>query len=279
MSNRRNRNQTAARSPALLEPLEGRQLMSTVTPAIDVNGTATPLQLTYLKGTLPGSQLAGATISGRVQVRLSNPTTVDDKGANGVTVYASLDDVIDPATDRVLGTTTKNGNVRAGKSVNVNIPIKKQAAPLAGDYHILIGGVDAQQDALLTAEAPAISVQPATVTLVAQVGTPAPTALTAGKSFSIRATLSNTGNIDSKGPLSVAIGLSPDGAVVSLPLTTTTRNANVKANSKRGITYNFRVKVPVGTSVGSYFPAVTFSQGAADPIRVFSTTQITIGAR
>ena len=126
-----------APAPALFEPLESRQLMSAVTPAL--TGAAGPLRLDLNRSTLPAAQIAGARINGVVLVTLTNSTTILDRGTNTFTVYASSQpaDGTEPAVgtaDRVLGKVSRRVALAGGRSFRLAIPVRLQAAPLNGEY-------------------------------------------------------------------------------------------------------------------------------------------------
>jgi hypothetical protein len=260
-------------APAAFEPLESRQFLSgTLSPAVD-----TGLTVTYSKSTLPGSVLAGSNIKGAITLQLTNSTTVDDTGVNTFTVYASGDSVVD-AGDRVLRTFSTKLNIKTGRTIKLTIPVQNQAAPLAGDYDVLISATDAS-GVVATTEItpnPSLIVAPAFVSLSAAIGTVAPTAFSGAKTITFRATITNAGNVNSTGTLTTAIGLSTDGVNVTLPITSQNRRVTIKPNG-RAIPLTFHVKVPAGTPAGTYVVAATFTQGTANQVRVFSTTPITIG--
>lgn len=264
----------AIRRSATFEPLESRQLLSgTVSPAVDAG-----LTVIYTKTTLPTAVLSGSKIKGAVTLQLTNSTTINDTGVNTFAIYASLDNVIDTTIDPVLGTLSRKVNIKAGKSLNVTIPVKNIPAPTTGDYNVLISATDASGVTSTTeiTPSPSLDVSPATIVLNPVIGAATPTALTAGKTITFKATVTNSGNTNSTGPLTAVVGLSLDSTTIPITLKSFTRNVTIKSNSK-AVSFTYRVKIPVGTAPGVYFPAITFTQGTASQVTAFSTSSVTVG--
>ncbi len=263
-----------ARRAAAWEPLESRQLLSgTLLPAVDAG-----LTVVYRKSTLPISLLSGTNLKGAVTVQITNSEATNDTGSNTFAVYASTDAVLD-STDVRLGYVTRNLNLKTGKTLVVTVPVKSQPFPIAGSYDILIAATDAS-GVVTTSEAtpaPSLTVAAAFVDLTATVGAATPTALVPGKTITFRTTITNGGNVNSTGTLITAIGLSTDGVTApTVELISKQRNATIKGGDK-ALSLTFKVKVPVGTAAGTYYPAVTINQGTAAQFTAFSTTPITVG--
>ena len=273
-------NRRPARAPvrpvaAAWEPLESRQLLSaSLAPAINQG-----LTVTYTKTTLPTSVLSGSKIKGAVTLQLTNSATTNDTGVNTFAIYASADSVIDPTSDTLLGTLSKKLNLKTGATTKVTIPVKSVLAPAAGDYNVLISATNADTTTSTTElmPAPSLDVAASFVKLNPVVGAASPTALTAGKPITLKVTITNSGNVNSTGTLTTEVGLSTDGVTVPPnSIYTQERNVTIKADSK-AISITFKIKIPVGTAAGTYFPAVTLLQGLAPTVTGFSTTPITIG--
>ncbi len=271
-SSRRSANRTPVRRAAAWEPLESRQLLSGVTPAV-----TSGLSIIYSKDTLPTSVISSTKIKGTVTVSVTNSAAVSDTGVNTFAVYASGDNILD-AGDLMLGSVSKKLNLAAGKSITVTIPVKSQPAPAAATYDILTAATNASGTVSTTQATNGLMVAAPFVNLSAAVGVPSPTALTAGKTITVKVTLTNEGNINSTGALTTTIGLSSDGATLTNSLTQQTKNVTVKANTK-AVALTFKIKIPAGTTPGTYFPAFTFSQGS-DTFTVVgnASTAVTVGS-
>ena len=260
---RRNAHQpSAAARPAVLETLEGRQLLST-----------SGLNLVETRSTLPTAVLSGATIKGIVQVQVTNSLTTPISGPQTFDVYASTDGTIDSAST-VIGTVTR-GNLKLGASRTtvVTIPVK-QAAPPVGDYAVFIQSTDGTGNVSDAAgKAPDFSVAAPYVSLTANVGVPKPTALTVDHAVAFKVTVLNTGNIISRGTISAAIELSTDGVNVTDTLgTPQVRKANIKEGGK-AVTFTYKVKVD---DTGTFYIGGTFTSGI-QVFTAFSSTAITVG--
>ena len=236
------------------------------------NGTTTTgtsaLTPTIAKSTLPASVVSGNTIKGAVAVTVTNSGTAASTGVDTFAVYASTTGTFDSSATQV-GTLSKKVSLKAGKSSKVNFSFKKLSLP-AGTYTLFVQATDASGDTSVSAAGGTVTVAAPFVNLSAAVGAVKPTIAKEGKPISFVVTITNTGNVDSTGPLMITAGLSTDGTTLAVPVTTITKSPKIKANGK-ATKLTVRFTLPGNLTALSYFPFVSITQGTATATAVGPT--------
>ena len=236
-------------------------------------GTASPVAPTITKTTLPTTAVSGITINSKLAVKLTNTSTTatESIAANHVAVYASATGVVDSNSTLIPEKSAKQ-TLKPGKVANLSFSIKSLTLP-AASYSIIVQTTDS---AGLVSDVVASTVNVVTpfVSLSATASATKQTLIKAGQSVSLTLTFANAGNIDAKGKMIIAIGLSADGQTLSIPLKPQTKSPTIKAGGKL-LTQKLTFSIPKGTVAGSYFPYFTITQGTTD-LTVIGAAQFTV---
>jgi hypothetical protein len=228
------------------------------------------------KSTVPTSIVAGAKPKGSMTVDLAitNGSTSTLKVTDSVLVYATATGTID-ANSVLVGSTRKGFSVRPGHPTPIAVSAKTYPAT-AGTYTLIPELLGAAGTVLAVGTTgPTLVVNPVAVTLSAAVVSASPATLVPGKTLSVTLTLTNTGNTDAKGPLSITLGLSTDGgATVAVPLTPTGKGPTVKANGKP-VKVTVKIKTAATVPAGSYVVTALVASGSHTASAV-GTTAVTV---
>ena len=193
-------------------------------------------------------------------VTLTNGTAAAVQGVQTVDLYATTTGAIDSAST-LVGTLKRVLKVKGSGTATVVVRVSKVALP-AGVYTLLPRVTAAGGGTTSATAGPALTVAAATVSLTATVGAPSPAAVALGRPVAITLTITNGGNVNATGPATLAVYLSADGTSLTLPVTTVARRLTVKPGG-RAVAVRLRLKVPAGTSAGSFYPVVLVTQGSA----------------
>jgi hypothetical protein len=248
----------------LIESLESRQLLSAALP-VSAADEATPGTLApTVFATLPASAIAGAKVKGAsALVSVTNVAETDYNGPVTLTLFASLDGTLDPATDPQITSISKNLKVASAQSADLKVKITSLPQAPDGDYLVIAklssptagDGVNATDEPVRIA-APFVDLS-GTFSLL-------PTSAVKGKRLKASIAVANAGNVVAKGtvPVTIATSPNPDG---SNPTTIATVNAKlaVKPGATKNVKLNF--VVPAEVASGSYRVVATL-----DPANVLA---------
>ncbi len=138
---------------------------------------------------------------------MTNSGTVAEKGFT-VNVFASTDTTLDTTVDTQVASITKPTVVGGQKSVLVSVPISELPASLNGSYNLIVEAVDSGNNSLSTVGSTPVVVSPPFVTLTETLTTKLPSALVSDspvKGGSVTLTITNSGNVPSKGATPIVI--------------------------------------------------------------------------
>jgi uncharacterized repeat protein (TIGR03803 family) len=209
--------------------------------------SAAALATEVTKSSLPANVVAGKASHGSATVKISNPSKTAVRGIFTVNIYASSSGAVDENAVKI-GTKTLSFNLPGGKSKTLSVPVTFNPAA-EGGYTILAQAADATGTTgaatggpIVTATAPFISLSEvfSKVKLLPQ--------LVAGQPTQGSATvkITNHGNVTSKGPTTVALLASPDGALDdATQIATLTRNLSIPVNGSASVTVQF-TSIPAG---------------------------------
>ena len=222
--------------------------------------TASVLTPTIGKSTLPAAVVSGSTAKGKVAVTVTNSGTAAVSGSATITLFATTTGVIDSASTNVGSLTIKNLPLKAGKSTGKSINVSKLSLP-AGTYTLLAQATDSAGNVSASTTGPTLTVAAPFVSLSAVVGAVKPTSPKVGKPATFVVTITNAGNVDSTGDLTLAIGVSSDGTTLAEAVTSVTKkNAKVKSGGK-ALKVSAHFKVPTDLPFFTLYPFVTITQG------------------
>ncbi len=175
-------------------------------------GGSPSLSGTVTTTTLPTSVIAGSTASAQASVEVVNTGSATETGSTTVAVYASSDGSID-ANAILLGSVTRNLNLKAGGEADVAVAIKSLPASLDGSYELLTkvtassGNItDSSSGPTLTAAAPFIAFSDTILR------TTLPPSNVSGQTSkaSVQLKIVNDGNTASTGNSTISFYASPD---------------------------------------------------------------------
>ena len=242
-------------------------------------GTTTPtgtLEPSIAKTNLPEQLVSGTTKKGKVTVSVDATAAVS--GSTTIDLYATTTGAIDSASTKVGTLTVPNLTLKADKKTTKSISVPTLSLP-AGTYTLLAQTTDSSGGVNDSTTGPTVTVANPVITLSATVSAVKPSSPKLGKPASFVVTITNTGNVDSLGDLTIAAGLSSDGVTLAESVTSVTKkNAKVKAGgSPLKLTVHF--KLPTDLDVLSYYPFVTITQGSSTLTAVGPVFSPTFAAR
>ncbi len=249
----------APRSQAVVENLEDRRLLSAALAVGDeVPGTLVPTVFTAF----PAAVVGGAKAKGASAiVTITNVAEAAYSGPVTVTLFASTDAALDTTVDPELVTVVKKLKLDSAESKSLRIKVSQFPSAPDGNYLVIArvsgdgvaAGTNASDDVVNIA-APFVDLSGAFATT--------PVTVAKGKKAKTAVTVNNSGNIDAKGTVAVAVALSTDPTGAN-PVSIATVNAKlvIKAGKSKALKLNFTV--PAGTAPGAYFVVATLDSANA----------------
>ena len=223
--------------------------------------TTTPAVTTAVaKTALPSNVVSEVPFKGNESLSITNTTNATTKGSFSLKVFASTDGLIDSLSNLVGNLVLKTLPLQPGQTKTKTVKFTKNVTLPAGQYTLLAQTTDSAGTVTDATAGPTLSVADAHVDLSATAGAVKPASPKLGKPASVQLTLTNTGNIDSNGALTVAVGLSTDGVTVAEPVTTVTfSNVRIKDTGK-AVKLALHFVLPTDLDVLSYYPVLTLTQ-------------------
>jgi len=208
-----------------------------------------------IQTTLPASVLGGT--KGSAVVTLTNSGNQLATGAVTITLYASLDNSVDPG-DAILATMAGKGlKLKAHASQALKMKFALPTSLSNGNYYVVakVNAPASATGAALTANTAAsrpVTIQSPFVNLTAP-ALATPSGLHAGTSTLVNITLTNAGNVPAAGTVSVklfaAAGATP--AAGDAVMGTQTLKLKLKPNASEK--FVLKLAVPQGLAAGSYY--------------------------
>ena len=182
------------------------------------------------KDTVPAAVVGGATLHGAsLAVTLENDGTAEEKGFTA-NVYASTTTTLDTTADTLVTSVTKPTIIKGGKSGPLTIPITELPASLDGSYYLIVQTVDSDNNALSVSTSTPVVVSPPFVTLTETLSTKLPAALVSDspvKGGSVTLTITNSGNVDSKGVTPIDVTASTVSGVAGTSIATLSKSLTI----------------------------------------------------
>jgi hypothetical protein len=238
------------------ELLEGRQLLSGSMPVLAADESTPGTLAPTVFVTLPPTAVAGAKVKGATAiVSITNVAPDDYNAPVTVTLFASLDNVLQTDADAQILTTTKNLKVASAGTADVEIKIPSLPNVPDGNYVVIAQVASATAGTGANASDDTILIAAPFVDLSGQFSA-FPGSATKGKRTKASIAVANSGNVTARGtiPVTLATSTSIDG---SNPTTFTTVNAKVslKPGASKNVKLNFIV--PPEVASGQYFVVAT----------------------
>jgi hypothetical protein len=232
---------------------------STAGPTIQVAAPFISLSETFTKLTLPLAVVGGSKTRSVATISISNAGNITTSGTTTIDLFASTDGQVDDSATPIVSL-SKSLRIKPGKSVKVSVPLKSIPNVGDGSYSIVARVTDAQQQISTTVFATPVTVAAPFVRLTPAVGAVTPGTIKVGSGGTVTVALSNDGNIIASGRITFDLGLSTDGQNISSSLESFISNVSLKPGTSRILHFHF--KLAPTQLPGTFFPALTISQGA-----------------
>ncbi|HET6246567.1 MAG TPA: right-handed parallel beta-helix repeat-containing protein [Tepidisphaeraceae bacterium] len=232
--------------------------------SFDIIPTTTPpatalssLTLTLGRGSLPPAVVAGAKLSARLPVLVTNRGNAI-KGKVMVDIYADEGTSLD-GNQVLVASSAQTIQLKASKSRDFNFNIKSLPSTLQdGSYHLLAEVVDPSGLTNVTATAQTVNIAAAFIQPTVSVGAVVPSSITSGKSGSLLVTVTNNGNVPASG-VNITLSPSTDAATPLAGVILDNIKSGVSLPPGKSRTFRLHFKLKSGLSAGSYFPYVAVS--------------------
>jgi hypothetical protein len=233
-------------------------------------GTVTGVTPTIISSTVPASVVGGATLHGALKVSLDNSGSATEAGYT-VNVYASTDTTLNTADDTLVTSITKTPTLKADKKATLSIPITELPASLDGSYYLIAETVDSADNTASADTSTPTVVAPPFVSLSEIVTSTLPT------SGTVILTITNAGNVASKGSTGIDITASEVSGVLGTVITSLSKTLNILPGKSA------KVAVPIKSTpalaAGSYFIVTQITDPFASGTSIVSSTAaITVAA-
>jgi hypothetical protein len=252
----------------------------TITETITGSGVNSPtLVPTIGKSNLGPAIVSGARTRAVVLVDVSNQTAATFKGKTTVDLFATTDDAIDGASV-LVGSVTRNLNIKAGKAAAVPVKVSSTLAGLAAGQYTLIARtidpsgreVDSNSGPSLQVAAPfiALSESFAALTLPATISAGARTRALAALN------ITNNGNVQASGPTTLSLYASGDGGVdgSAMLIQSVVKTLRIKPGK------SIRVSMPIRTfpslAAGKYFIVAQVTDPSLQKTSAIGAMQVTV---
>jgi cyclophilin family peptidyl-prolyl cis-trans isomerase len=221
--------------------------------------------------TVPATVVTGTPVTGKLTLSLTNTTATTDKGTNTLKVYAVPAGLTDASAGTLVATVKVKTNLKPGAVQRLVVPIR-QLPTSSGAFTLMAQATNVAGTVVTTSSGPTVTVAPQVVALGVAVNAPTPTTVAAGKSVTFTMVVSNSGNSDSTGKLTITLGLvGGDGTTTPIAATPVTRVVRVKATGKP-VVLKLKGKVPATLAAGSYAVQAVVAQGVTAAEAVGTTT-------
>ena len=234
----------------------------------------------FARITLPSSVVGGTPQHAEAILEVTN---------NGnITAAGSAQFAISPLdVSEQLADVSRRISIPAGKTVMVSVPIKQIPTEVTGSFPLSAQVIDPVGGTSATTSPTTYSFTPPMPALAATIETFTPTAVAAGATSSVKATIviSNDGNVPidaSHGAteLSISFGVvnnpPPFVAMISVNLPTFTRATRFGLGQKRTFSFSFTTTQIGSLAAGTYFPAALVTVGTSVLTNATSAQTITV---
>ncbi len=219
----------------------------TVTPAPVVG----PLTATFPKLTLASSVVSGSKTNAKATVVVANNAGTSFKGQVTIVISANLEGVVTP-----IQTVHPTLSIKAHHSIPVTINLVALPAIANGTYTIAATITDPSHNTTSTAFATPIRIAAPFVALAASARLVSAASIAPGKQASVAISLTNAGNINSTGTMTITFSLLAVG--IATPLPVLVANPTVKTTAATPL--HLRFKIPLGFAAGTYSLTATITQ-------------------
>lgn len=236
--------------------------------------STTGLTPSIIKSTLPAAIVGGTTVHGTVTLSVANTGTTTDSAS--VSVYGSTDGSID-GSSILLGKYKPKIDLKAGKSETVSVPVSYSSVP-AGTYTLLANATDSSSNSVDSGAGPTLTAAAPFVSLAETVTTVnlASSVVSGTKSNAMaKVVIRNSGNVDSKGPVTIAVSASTTSGVAGTVINSVSPSPVIRANGGT-VTEFVPFKTLPDLPNNSYFitASVTDPNGGSSVASTTATTTI-----
>lgn len=223
----------------------------TVTPTPKPTAILVP---TVATNKVPVSVVAGEKLSSAsLGIKLTDTAATGQDGTVVVNVYASTSPTFDASADQLVGTVTRNVNVKAGKTVSTTVPIKGIPAALAdGTYYLLVQSSDTAGTSIAAAAPGTFTVAAPFVSLSGTVTSQklsSPLTSDAKAKGTVKILIVNNGNVIDNG-FSIDLMASSDPDTTGTSILTSTKSTKIKPG--KSVTVSLSLKSLPVLAAGSF---------------------------
>jgi hypothetical protein len=215
----------------------------------------TGLTPTIISDTVPIAVVGGAKLHGQLKTTLTNSTGADEKGFT-VQVFASTDAILDTSVDTAVGNPiVKPTTVKNGKSAPLSIPITALPGSLPdGAYFLIVQTTDSAGNTSTVASSTAVTIAAPFVSLAEVVTSTLPAAVVTQTKpkGNVVLTITNNGNVPSKGLAAINITVSTVPGVLGESIATLNKNINIMPGKSTKVTVPIKDALPA-VPAGDYF--------------------------
>ena len=191
----------------------------------------------------------------KVTLRVTNSQGVAYHGPLDVDIYLGTDNSIDGNADTVLSTVIKNGVLKKGVTT-FNLRYTVPTTLQTDSYYVLASvtaGVGGSAAPATAASGAGIAVAPPTVTFDATVRGQSAVSLTPGVKDFADVDLTNSGNVDASGDVTINLYASTDGTLDSNSILVDVFKAPIKLAPSHSRSYRIAFTPPAELAAGDYF--------------------------
>jgi uncharacterized membrane protein len=223
---------------------------------------------------LPAGVVGGAKFTQALPVNLTNVGASAARGRLTIQVYASTSPSWDaPLT--LVATASRSATLQVNTSRSFPVKLGALPASLAsGNYYLLVKVIDVNGNQTAGSSSQAINVASPLMSVSAGIGAVTPSSTRAGGHANVAMSLTNIGNEDLLGKVTIRLALSVDGINVLPAFEQKTQT--VRVNAGTALTLHLAFKMPNGHAPGKYYLAVTVLQAGAQLASAVGTEPFTL---
>ncbi len=226
-----------------------------VAPTVTPTPTPTAILVpTVVTNKVPVNVVAGEKLSSAsLGVKLTDTSATGQDGTVVVNVYASTSPTFDASSDQLVGTVTRQVNVKAGKTISTTVPIKTIPAALAdGTYYLLVQTSDTAGTSIAAAAPGTFTVAAPFVSLSGTVTSQklsSPLTSDAKAKGTVKIVIVNNGNVIDNG-FSIDLMASSDPDTTGTSILTAKKSTKIKPG--KSVTVALSLKSLPVLAAGSY---------------------------
>ena len=191
----------------------------------------TGLTPSIAKSTVPAAVVGWTTVRGNVTVDVTNNGSATDSGFNTIDIYATTDGVID-GNSVLVGRVKPKLDLKAGNSQNIVVPVSATSVQPA-IYTLLAQATDPSSDVIASATGPTVTAATPFLEFsgtVTTIGLASSVVSGTASHAMAKVVIKNSGNIASKGPVTIALSASTASGVAGTSINSAAPSPPIRAD-------------------------------------------------